>query len=158
MSASEFEGTVQAAIASSAGLDFTGFAFLLTWGVRRAAARAVSAPGAALSPGGSLFAPLPPADADAGDGGALGRRIALAASFDARRARRAAVGLLEEVRCRAGRTEMKKKNDGVVEREWGEDADPATFADPVSAAALLGVVREAGAVIEQTAWARRVEG
>ena len=92
MAPAEFEGTVQAAVAASAGLDFGGFARLLAWGVRRAAARVAASPADALAPGSALFAPLGSDDPDAGDEAALARRIALAASFDARRARRASAG------------------------------------------------------------------
>lgn len=157
MALPEFEATVQRAVAASAGLDFSGFAYLLAWGVRRAGDRVRARPAAALAPGSALFAPLAPGDPDADNEAALRRRIDLAAAFDARRARRAAGGLLQNVRWPAGRGEgMRKgeKEEGMVDGE----SDPALFADPLSAAALLVVVQEADAVIEKAAWAREDGG
>lgn len=154
MSPPEFEATVQAAVSASAGLDFVGFAALLGWGVARAGARlAARPPSAALAPGSALFAALCPGDPDAGDEAALRRRIALAAAFDARRAARAAGGLLLDVMTPAGRLRSSCGEGGAADAA-ALPTDPASYADAPSAAALLAVVAAAEGVVEAAAWAR----
>jgi hypothetical protein len=154
----EFEALVQRAVAGSAGLDFRGCAALLGWGVARAADRAAARPpSAALVPGSWLFAILPADDPDAGDEAALGARIAAAAGFDARRARRAAATLLAAVLHPAGRGGGGRVSgcDGDSDPMAGLPREAGAYADAVSAAALLAVVAGAEGVMEETGWAWR---